>query len=703
MNRSIFIALGVGLSICLPNTAAHAQNQPPPAGVFVPPPGIFVPRVVTPNGQQSVVRPQTPTPRFQWEQFIPTPDQIRQWTEGSEPDGQFYQDPSTGVPARRPVPSAAQVALLTDKQLADMLSHAAAALDARLSQMTGGVSWQSHLKVAEIREAAAASDDDADKTRELLKEIAKRYDKVAADEKYEKINRLWGFQVVQAGLSELDKPSTQRRRGHLAATGNQLRSHLGTLQGGEKWDEYLQLQDLIKAIKPTRDQQESERIRQHVKKVLERWDKTAQDERYHLIVESLAFKTAHQAAKDYNTALASRHGDPNAALKLKDVPPSRDPNAVLTLKDPPPSRDPNAVLKLKEKPDPSGPLGKLTLKPAETKVLPLEDAEPVETYVLPPGPSVLPAETTVLPPGPSVLPLGPTVLPPENDDEDEIVLLPLPVEDSEPEEVTLLPLPVEEPDPGDVPKLLPLDDGTDRKEKDTKKKDKNDDAPEGDSPRKQVGLNPQPEPPSGPRLLLAISLARSLPDGLSEAQQSVVAEIVERLQGQQNAEAVTAWTGLIRSLVASDGSTKDVSPVGAFIIRQSYLSKKSEMRGAVDKVRYHGEVNRQLRRHIAELRSLAGRLTGDARATVETLDALPTYRGGATPFFVWRKKTLSGDGLKNHVTLLKARLESAAKDREIADLQLQQVTQKQQQLMQQISNITKAMHEAALAVVRNTP
>ncbi|MDD4108469.1 MAG: hypothetical protein PHH93_07105 [Prolixibacteraceae bacterium] len=57
--------------------------------------------------------------------------------------------------------------------------------------------------------------------------------------------------------------------------------------------------------------------------------------------------------------------------------------------------------------------------------------------------------------------------------------------------------------------------------------------------------------------------------------------------------------------------------------------------------------------------------------------------------------------LKNYLDDLENQLQTVGRDAQLANIDLQNVIQKQQQYVQILSNISKVMHDTALAVIRN--
>ena len=90
----------------------------------------------------------------------------------------------------------------------------------------------------------------------------------------------------------------------------------------------------------------------------------------------------------------------------------------------------------------------------------------------------------------------------------------------------------------------------------------------------------------------------------------------------------------------------------------------------------------------------------DARVKVETIEKVAEFRRGRKPYSVWKQKMLNRDELQSHIGRLEQSLHAADDDAQLANVELENALQKQQQLLQQMSNISKMLHERAAAIIR---
>jgi hypothetical protein len=114
----------------------------------------------------------------------------------------------------------------------------------------------------------------------------------------------------------------------------------------------------------------------------------------------------------------------------------------------------------------------------------------------------------------------------------------------------------------------------------------------------------------------------------------------------------------------------DVNALVLWIVRESYLSATEDLRFAAEKVRYFNEQKRALRNLLEAARSC-----GWARCRSEAAVRAQIQR--------WEEA-----------------LASIGDDAQLANVDLQNILQQQQQTLQMISNVSKLLHDTAFAVIR---
>jgi hypothetical protein len=137
-------------------------------------------------------------------------------------------------------------------------------------------------------------------TRARLRDIADRFQNVAANPGYRQISGLWGFRTLQAALPEYALSRGERDRRDLAASAQSLDVELGRLSTGRGWKDYLQLDALTRSS--TGQDSLSPAGQQQLIGLADTFEQVAIDNRYTAITDLPSFGRVHielqQAAAD---------------------------------------------------------------------------------------------------------------------------------------------------------------------------------------------------------------------------------------------------------------------------------------------------------------------------------------------------------------------------------------------------------------------
>jgi hypothetical protein len=152
----------------------------------------------------------------------------------------------------------------------------------------------------------------------------------------------------------------------------------------------------------------------------------------------------------------------------------------------------------------------------------------------------------------------------------------------------------------------------------------------------------------------------------------------------------------------------DVNGLVQFVLRESYLQTTEDLRRYAEKVRYFNQLKKHIREELCRARQhlsaygeassrdeiepwrrvrFASTLTEDEHGCVrvQTNDA-----GEATTV----------KDLECYVEHLELKLLSVGDDAQLANVDLQNVLQKQQQALQMLSNVSKMLHDNAMTIIR---
>jgi hypothetical protein len=171
--------------------------------------------------------------------------------------------------------------------------------------------------------------------------------------------------------------------------------------------------------------------------------------------------------------------------------------------------------------------------------------------------------------------------------------------------------------------------------------------------------------------LQAAAVAESQSSSLTLSEGRKLHQVIEALRHGDNERARTQWSQLIESQVNGAG-VLDPNALVQVVLREAYLSTTEDLRYYAEKVRYFNAVKKQIREHLAHLRAV--------QATF--------------------KKAALRSALETEIKKLEEQLNSLGDDAQLANVDLQNILQKQQQTLQMMSNISKMLFDTAQAIIR---
>lgn len=160
------------------------------------------------------------------------------------------------------------------------------------------------------------------------------------------------------------------------------------------------------------------------------------------------------------------------------------------------------------------------------------------------------------------------------------------------------------------------------------------------------------------------------------------------------------------SLNLQDGKYPvDVHALVQQVLREAYLASSGDLKDQAEKVAGMNAQKKAVREHLSRLRSADAQLTTDP-----TVDAATAFRGTTSvgePRFLEGVHISDADFAGMDANARKQAIKNADEvlntlgdDSQLAQLQLQDTMQKQQQMIQLMSNISKMLHDTAMAIIR---
>src|SRR4029453_7627530 len=170
------------------------------------------------------------------------------------------------------------------------------------------------------------------------------------------------------------------------------------------------------------------------------------------------------------------------------------------------------------------------------------------------------------------------------------------------------------------------------------------------------------------------------------------------------------------------GGDIDVNALVQYVVRESYLQTTEDLRFYAEKVKYYNQVKKGVREylgalrdfHVAVCRSARDRGIDIRRADEDDRSRLAEiFKEHTRPYDARdvacelsipdRIPAEGGSNLEQLEAEIKRReeeLNSIGDDAQLANVDLQNMLQKQQQTLQMMSNISKMLHDTAMSVIR---
>ena len=162
----------------------------------------------------------------------------------------------------------------------------------------------------------------------------------------------------------------------------------------------------------------------------------------------------------------------------------------------------------------------------------------------------------------------------------------------------------------------------------------------------------------------------------------------------------------------SGAISKDINTLIQQVLRESYLENTKDLQFYADKLRFFNKLKKKIREEMARARrALRSHFDsegcGHADDPVEpyvplSFETYPTLDEECKPRVVARAgDSLNTQGeLEDYIDGLEQQLAMVGDDAQLANIDLQNALQKSQQSLQTMSNVSKMLHDTAMAVIR---
>ena len=171
------------------------------------------------------------------------------------------------------------------------------------------------------------------------------------------------------------------------------------------------------------------------------------------------------------------------------------------------------------------------------------------------------------------------------------------------------------------------------------------------------------------------------------------------------AEDLAQRFGDYTARLASGGEQVDVNALVQAVLRQSYVESTQDLYLYAQKVKFFnnvkGDIRNELNRAREELVNYANQEeTAPLSTAYETRVPGQEFIGEAENASPEIGQATTKGELIAHIEKLEETLSSVGDDAQLANVDLQNILQKQQQTIQMMSNISKQLHDTALSIIR---
>jgi hypothetical protein len=208
---------------------------------------------------------------------------------------------------------------------------------------------------------------------------------------------------------------------------------------------------------------------------------------------------------------------------------------------------------------------------------------------------------------------------------------------------------------------------------------------------KQIALDPA---------LVEVLTRLGAPVPLTKAERKQIdAFVLPEVDDEVVVGAVPGWEDFVGAWAARTHSG-DVDALVQYVIRSAYLDSSEDLREVAAKVAFYNEQKRQIREALARTRASAAKLAPGETTSVRSLTILPAYTPGKAPVVYGKRESKAAADIEPMLTAWEATLQAVGEDAQLANLDLQDALQKQQQTLQTMSNVSKVLHDTAMAVIQ---
>jgi len=165
-------------------------------------------------------------------------------------------------------------------------------------------------------------------------------------------------------------------------------------------------------------------------------------------------------------------------------------------------------------------------------------------------------------------------------------------------------------------------------------------------------------------------------------------------RGESNEIILGKWKAM---LVGANDRNLDINALVQSVMREAYLQQTEDLKKYKDKVQHFSETKKKIRDELDKVRK--AKITPGSpplfKMNITAAKGTPTIISFQNAGIVKTEQER-----QDYLRALEDKLNSVGDDAQLANIDLQNALQKQQQLVQMISNISKLLNDTAMNVIR---
>jgi hypothetical protein len=183
-------------------------------------------------------------------------------------------------------------------------------------------------------------------------------------------------------------------------------------------------------------------------------------------------------------------------------------------------------------------------------------------------------------------------------------------------------------------------------------------------------------------------------------------------QGASPESVQSQWSSFVAEMNTNGTGGMDVNALVQWVLRQSYTEQTQDLEFYAQKVQFYNNLKQAIRNELTRARQEDSGLVSSGNpnnpnATPCNYDGVtfanePALSSNGTPqVYSTNSNAISNRGeLEAYIQNLEDQLNSVGDDAQLANVDLQDMLQKQQATLQLVSNISKMLYDTAMAVIR---